>query len=369
MGIKEALLLHDNYIAQTVITILFPLFSMGILKIRVDGACHYPGSDVRGEVLINVRGSKPKQCENIAISFMGGATVSWKRDGYAYTSKATYINSYAVIWIRECFPTGELPAGEHRFPFEFHLPLNCPPSFLGTWGGINYEIEAKMTQSGWSKILGNHAVTAPISVKPGPEILRFYQEPKIAETIKNVGFFCFNSGSITCAVTLLHTGFSAGQHIPINVHINNQTSRKLRIHAALRRQDIFISSGLQNIVCKTVAWTWGPRIEAREAVLCENIVLKIPKGIYPTIRNCACISVEYELVIKIKIPWSCNKTLQMPIVIASKALPSAPPVPPQQTLSILQFRGATRRSNSQYDVDSLNSRDGSPEKLLVENWL
>lgn len=303
---------------------------MVLLKINVYNAHHYPGSNVCGEVLVTM--DKPKKCENLIVNLLGRANVRWKKEEHygnvrkttTYTNQATYIDDQVLVWSQEECPTGELTAGEHHFPFQFQLPQSCPPSFEGRYGQVRYEFEARLTPHGWRKIIGGHTVKASLFVGARAEILRVYGRPETAETTKSVGLSCFNLGSITCSVTLPHTGFSAGQTIPITASINNQTSRTLRIQAIIYRQDIFFSSGIQKMVDTKVVQKLGPRIQPRETASFDNITLDIPRKIYPTIKSCSCISVEYVLAVKIKIPWSLNRTLRIPIMIVSEQ-----PVPAQ----------------------------------------
>lgn len=136
-----------------------------------------------------------------------------------------------------------------------------------------------------------------------------------------------NLGSITIAVTVPYTGFSAGQSIPINVNINNQSARRIRIHAALKRQDTVFSSGHQKVTMSKLARVRGPEVPAGQSMSFENICLDIPSGVYPTIKAhmCPFISVEYFLAVKIKIPWSINKTAKIPVVIANEVLENEEP--------------------------------------------
>jgi hypothetical protein len=274
---------------------------------------------VCGEVVATI--AKLKSCEKIVVSFLGRANVCWVEEEYfyyfkrirTYRNQVTYVRDQAVLWSKEA--SCELTIGEHHFPFRFQLPQRCPPSFEGSVGSIKYALEAQVTSK--ERFQPCNA-SLYVKVKAGPGILRLYRQPDTAETVKSVGPCCVNLGSITCSVTLPRTGFSNGQTIPISASINNQTSRVLKIKAAIYRKDTFHSSG-QRVVDKTkVTKILGPRIQPMQAASFDDITIDIPHDIYPTIKSCSCISVEYILAVKIVIPWSFNRTVKMPIVISGE---------------------------------------------------
>lgn len=307
-----------------------------LMKVTVSNADHcYAGSCVSGEVFVKT--DKPKKCKSIVISLLGSSHVRWQEVEQignvirttTYTNGATYINSEVELWTKDDHPTGELAVGEHHLPFQFQLPQNCPPSFGGTFGQVRYVFEVKLTPDKFvlKKLFGVVTVKSRLLVGARADILQLYRTPETIDTVKMVGFSWMNFGSIQITVAVPYTGFSAGQSIPISANINNQSARRLRMRAALERQDTVFSSGHQKAVKSRLAKVRGPEVPARETRSFENIRLDIPYGIYPTIKANACpfISVEYVLVVKVKIPWSINRTVRIPVVIANEVLENEVP--------------------------------------------
>jgi hypothetical protein len=48
-----------------------------------------------------------------------------------FGSCAVYMDHKAVMWTAPADQQQLLEAGHHQFPFTFHIPVNCPPSFEG----------------------------------------------------------------------------------------------------------------------------------------------------------------------------------------------------------------------------------------------
>ena len=123
------------------------------IRIFLDGDHYYsPGSLVQGKVMVSV--DKPKKYNSIVITLWGRAKVRWTENHGAgehqqvvtYSNEDTFIHVQATLWKVEDSPTGDLPIGEHYFPFAFQLPQNSFPSFVGRFGQIQYELTAKSAE-------------------------------------------------------------------------------------------------------------------------------------------------------------------------------------------------------------------------------
>ena len=252
-----------------------------------------------------------------------------------YSNEDTFVHVQATLWKAENSPTGDLPIGEHYFPFTFQLPQNSISSFEGRFGQIRYELAAKIVQSGFLKF--NHASgKALLNLKgtaPTPDILRRHSEPATVNKTKQLQFLFFKFGSISATANVSHTGFSPGETLPISVNISNQSSRQVRVASILHRREIFTAAG-----GKKRAWLHRTALTLSSPIMpgmvtnYEDRNLIIPTDTVTTIRECSCISVEYMLDVIIKIPWSSNKKLRLPIVIADSSVVGPPTSHPQQAV-------------------------------------
>jgi hypothetical protein len=281
-----------------------------------DGVRYLPGSEVKGEVVVNVE--KPKDYTEVTATLLGGAHVHWTEshgsgDSRTFTNRVSYVEEKVILWSKEDAPSGELAVGEHTFPFQFVLPQDIPPSFKGGSGQVSYGIKAELRQ-GKSGL----KTEALINVEEDTSaLMRSSLEPQRAEKDGRVQFLCFNYGSVSMNCSLPHTGFSPGDAIPISVNLDNQSSRTVRIHASLVKHSKYTSGSRHHrILNNQMTYLFSPTIQAREVTSFEGKSLKIHPEAVPTLRSCSCISVEYYLVVKAVISRGSDFLIQIPVVIA-----------------------------------------------------
>ncbi len=170
------------------------------IKLLLDSIHHSPGSTVQGKLIVSV--DKPKNYHSIVVKLWGGAKVHWTettgtgehRETCTYSNSETYIDVEIAVWKLENSPTGDLPIGEHCFPFSFQLHQNMPPSFEGECGQVRYEVKSRIVQSGLINAVtkSKHAIKGRLIVEgpgttPNPDIQRLYYEPATANDTKTVG--------------------------------------------------------------------------------------------------------------------------------------------------------------------------------------
>ena len=280
---------------------------------------YFPGSVVEGSLEVSV--DKPKNYDRIIVALLGEASVCWtesggrsgaNNDGYDTLVTRHYSEPYCNTEIE--VSTGQLSIGVHTFPFSFHLPENIPSSFQTVYGQIKYEIETRIMRTG-------RTIKALLKVEnrmPRTDIL---SEPITASRTKRLKFLFWKRGSITATVSLPRTGFSPGEVIPISVNICNESSRQIRIASVLKRRDTFtVHPGtmykrtkiVNNVIVRTLS---SPIMPGAMVTFAENKMI-VPIDAATTIRDCSCISAEYTLKVTIKIPWSFNENVKIPLTIA-----------------------------------------------------
>ena len=138
-----------------------------------------------------------------------------------------YINKLINIFEGLC--ETQINSGTHQFPFKFTLPANIPSSFDGKNGSIEYKIEAFLElEIPWQadkKVQKNFIVKRIDNINDYPDL-------KISQTQEEVRTFCcFPCESQPCYVTISipHTGYAAGQEIPITIDYINYSSSEILI--------------------------------------------------------------------------------------------------------------------------------------------
>ena len=131
-------------------------------KLILDGHHYYPGSTVRGNVLVAV--DKAKDYKQITVRLSGRAQVQWQvRRWSSNTEKVIlYHNCVCILWSKDGILSGQFPIGEHTYPFEFLLPENIPSSLETSTGQIRYEVEAEISQSRTLKL--NHKISTVLKL-------------------------------------------------------------------------------------------------------------------------------------------------------------------------------------------------------------
>ena len=182
----------------------------------------FSGAEVSGIVVVQI--DKPKSYEDIQVTLLGRARVSWLVRT-THTCNVLYINLSTIVWRKEQVPTQELHAGIHSFPFQFQLPARLPPSFEGSNGWIWYYVEGRI---GRGIVKLRHTVRVPIAVVEVVDInVSHLQTPLHAERQKTLCFLLCASALITLNVELPRRGFCYGDIIPLKVTLENGSSRRL----------------------------------------------------------------------------------------------------------------------------------------------
>ncbi len=110
--------------------------------------------------------------------------------------------------------------------------------------------------------------------------------------------------------------------------MNNESSRQIQVASVLRRVDTFIAlGGKRRTIPNLIAETTSSPITPGVITSYEDKNLRVPTEVQMTMRDCSCIRVEYVLTVEVKIPWSFNMKLQIPIVIAKYGSSTSVPEP------------------------------------------
>ncbi|XP_018053906.1 PREDICTED: arrestin domain-containing protein 17-like [Atta colombica] len=351
----------------------FPMPSLRTFRIEFDrpGATYAPGEIVTGDVIVDL--AREKTIRALKLSVKGEANVSWERkrstkdsQGRNHTqidhfrASEQYFNlTYYLLGNTAGNGEVRVPAGFHRYSFNFSLPYNIPCSFEHTNGHIRYTMKAVIDRP-W----------------------RFDHESKIAFTVVSsydlnahshqcIGaddevsesfccFCCFNLGSMKLRIRIPTTGFVPGQSIETMVNLNNTSSvnvtkicvkleRSLEFHArspySMTKTDKAILKAEQRM---------GPFGEQADI----PSRLQIPPIPPSHLEYCSIIDQKYSLRITIHVSGThCSITKVYPILIGT--------IPLHSTISsasyIQTIQQPTAPNVMQYDYDPPPPMPTSPD--------
>jgi hypothetical protein len=115
------------------------------------------------------------------------------------------MNLKVCVW--NSINSDKIAAGEHRFPFNFQVPLSAPPTFEGCSGFIRYTLKAKIDRP-W-KIDKHVCVAFNVSPLFDLNTIPYSALPSTKQTCKKVGFL-FSKGHVDATVSIQKTGFVPG---------------------------------------------------------------------------------------------------------------------------------------------------------------
>ncbi len=287
---------------------------------------HSPGSTVEGR--FEFRLDKPKKYHSIVVELTGvekgGSVFTQSTD--CYKNSENYFHLKTVVWELENSPTGDLPAGDHNFPFSFELPENLLPSSLeGICCRMKYAVIATIFQNSCgssTRVKPKHRVKSGLCVKAkaSTDILGVFNRPKTLEKRKSLKFLCFNVGSVLATVSVPRVGFSPGETVPMCIHVSNESSRQIHVESGLHRRETFVTDeGNVKFVFSLIARTARLPIMPGAVTSYADRSLIIPTDM----KKCSTASVEHTLTIMVSIPWSFNMLLKIPVFIADSGSPSS----------------------------------------------
>ncbi|OTF70663.1 arrestin domain-containing protein, partial [Euroglyphus maynei] len=138
-----------------------------------------------------------------------------------------------------------LRSGRHEIPFRFRLPddSESPPSFDGRYGCINYFVECLIDKEGefGSTSSMNRSHRYGVEIKLENPVRKSLMLSVSGSSEKDLGLFCFGSGSVSIEAAIARKGHVAGETIKVKTLINNTSTLKVQPRAALYQTQIFMS--------------------------------------------------------------------------------------------------------------------------------
>ena len=273
--------------------------------------------------------TEAKSYKYIEIRLYGGGQVRWSetydsgsgeshsRRTVTYQSEETYVHKARILWSSDQSPHGKIGPGTYDLPFQFVLPPNCLSSFQGSVGSISYTLHG-LIKTGL--LHQDHRIQAALQVNKItdiniPQLLMALRQLKK----KKVGFFFFGK-DVQFTVSLSRTGFCIGQNLPVTVSVVNDSSRRIKMRASIRRYTHYYAQGktYHDRERKLVSVTTPDVAPQSEQVL--NIEDLIIPTVEPSFYESQIIKMQYFLKVKAVIPWARNSSVMIPITLGNVPL-------------------------------------------------
>ncbi|CAI2327100.1 unnamed protein product [Caenorhabditis sp. 36 PRJEB53466] len=265
-----------------------------------------------------------------------------------HKGKIVYCRFESIVW-KSDGTKHEMPAGEHTFPFSFQLPHWAPPSFEGDLGFIRYFIKVEIDRP-WKfddKFITCFTVLPKIDLSLIPNS----QLPSRKHVCEQIGAVLWKRGAVRVEIRIPKQGFVCGEHIPVEMKIDNRTSKKFK-QISLRLvqrvtytgfRDGFVNS--QSHACIghekekiTYATRLNAQVRVEERKISEDIVdIQIDKNekvemdkalsvppLAPSTKTCEIIDVEYYLKVKMSTLGTFPSAikLELPFIIGNVPIES-----------------------------------------------
>ena len=317
-----------------------PTLSIALEQSRPDQP-FYTGTNLSGTLYITI--DEPKNYKYVTLQFVGRADVHWTESHSSgsgrhrrthtrhYNSTEVYIDLTLTLWTPAQSPDGRLPPGQRAFPFRFTIPPTAPSSFRGSVGSIEYTLLARI---GTGLFKFDHRIEAKIPVQQlvavtDPRLL----QPVRQELRKTLCCLCCASGPIVLTVTLPKTGYCIRETFPLHVFVENGSSRRVYLSAAISQRILYTAQGHHRHVNKDLTRVAsdevGPHI-TRD----WNPTIEIPVTEIIHENSCFIIKIGYSIVVAVNIPRALNLSTEIPLTLGNthpQQQPTVPtPYPPNQ---------------------------------------
>ena len=298
-----------------------------------DGGTFLPGSNITGKVHLAVHESKTYK--SVRVTLRGCAEVNWRdgdqNRGDRYQAREDFVTLNDTVWERSSGEGGRLPAGTYRWPFSILLTgAKLPPSFIGSFGKIQYALEARIVQDSLFKketkveaILDVGAERVPIDE---PEMV----QPLALETQTKVsGLLCCSAGSVNITASIPRTGYCVREDsIPLEVQAENGSSRRIQHLQACLKQKVTYRGHHQTGLIRTDTKTRAENnvlvsvrsdpVPTRYTEYWNPAPIGIPHT-YVSVTDCPLISITYLLEVT---AIGTGARIELPIILGNVA-PSA----------------------------------------------
>ena len=306
-----------------------------------DQLVYYPGERLSGFVRLFLNEELEMKC--LRVEFSGYASCQWREN-----SNASLSNANEKIVKKEACLFGSLKsnnnnnnnnngqrfshaAGEHSYPFAFHLPTDLPTSLehvprdtageevTGARGYIRYMVTATIEQPWAAGFKSKRPVVINEQIDTNSD--QYINGPGSELSEKSTSRCrCFGKRKkqdVEFAACVDRACYCSGEPILLNARISNRSSGTLSaLRAEIRQEVRYKFSGRTKAFDSVLDDLKGPDIQKGVSLSWQNLPFVIPPAA-PTISNSKVISVKYELRFRVELSSGKVKTIVLPLVIGT----------------------------------------------------
>ncbi|MHA1247078.1 MAG: hypothetical protein ACTSPE_07100 [Candidatus Thorarchaeota archaeon] len=266
------------------------------IDIRVPRQHYAPGESVRGEVVVKC--DEPFNCNRLSLLLLGTAETRIKiRIGDSYhTCRET--EKLVDEYMEFCLNT-EIPEGESTWPFEFQLPEDLLPSYIGSHGEVSYKLYAKAEVS-WAL---DPARQVRLWIRSEPQHI----PPKPMRS-------CLEAKSGTVEVELPRDVLSLGEPLPVRIMLR-QDPRIRGVRFELRFTEWARAEGHERTTRRTTSSLFVKKDE-----LSYESWATIPvetSDQWPPVLDLPFLKTSYSLKVTADIPWAFDRSKTFPLRVGA----------------------------------------------------
>jgi Arrestin (or S-antigen), N-terminal domain len=177
------------------------------IAVELPRSAYYTGDVIEGTVVVET--TSEVSTRGLYVDFSGTEETKITR-GSGEHSRTYKSSAVFVHWRLPLRGEGSLPAGNHRFPFGFQIPIQALPSYAGKHANVTYLLAARLDVPLWPDAVWTSEIFVFYdrpSVRTYAQPVRFRsggQGPEVYVELDGDRFFAREL--IGCRITLLRTG-------------------------------------------------------------------------------------------------------------------------------------------------------------------
>lgn len=292
------------------------------------------GERIEGHVLVQLDQDTPLR--GIRLMFKGYEKASWREGGgkhrHTHSQTNVFFDEQVTLYGKPRLGLGELiadsfngvfskdnyellRAGSYAYPFNYVLPARLPADYESAFTNscISYGLTAQ--------------VDLPLKFDLKAELPLTIHEPNASDpaqpiTLRSSKKFLFDSDSvIEMTVHVEKEKFQAGETLECQLEVINRAPRKeiRAVTLALRQIETLVAQGRTHQSQADVNSVTFP--DCRFPLKDKAVVplrYPIPEDLYPTISCAELVKLDYELLVRLDIPWAVDAKLTVPLTLIGR---------------------------------------------------
>ncbi|TDH12708.1 hypothetical protein EPR50_G00049640 [Perca flavescens] len=270
------------------------------------------GDCITGHITLEL--SKDCKIDSLSVKLKGKAQVKWTETHgktiIMYSNKEKYFSIKQVI-IQEGQGNNDVGQGSHVYPYNFQIPAeDLPSSFKGSYGKIQYTLEANLSRS--MRVDTKAKVKFTLLCKGNLKSDPLLMTPQ--HSITNKKMKLFTSGTVGMDVNIARTGYHQGEGIKVVASIQNRSSCDIKPKYCLYLKYSYFAKRKRKVETRDILKEVGDAIPPSAGQTVTRIIT-IPPTACASILNCNIIKAEYRLRVYLDVKYASDPEIKFPIVI------------------------------------------------------